>query len=1098
MRHQSILDSLSLEQIIEPNPIIVGPETPLTGVIDLISQTGGSKSCNLAEGESPANEILADSVRTSCALVISDSQLIGIFTERDIVRLIAASSTLADMTIADVMTQPVITLGTVDFQTVFATLNLLRRHRIRHLPVVDERNQLLGIVTPASIRRVLQPLDLLKFRRVGEVMSTQVIQASPTASVLRLAQLMTQHQVSCVVIVDRFEFSGLNSEFTQPSILNPQPSILRPMGIITERDIVQFRMLELNLEQVQAQAVMSAPLFLMSPEDSLWTVHLQMQQRRVRRLVVAGLEGELLGLVTQTSLLRVLDPIEMCTLLELLQQKVRQLELEKFEGLQRRTVELQAQAQTELSERKRAEEDRDRFFSLSLDMLCVAGLDGYFKRLNPAFESTLGFTTAELMAQPFLNFIHPDDQEATLAEVAKLATGTDTIAFENRYRCKDGSYRWLLWAATPYLDQQLLYATARDITERKQVEAALRQSQERYTLAVQGSRDGLWDWNILTNEVYYAPRFKQILGYQDPEMANHFSAFESRLHPDDHDWVLEKLRAHLEERSPYDVVYRLRTKTGDYRWIYARGQAIWDEVGNPTRMAGSICDITERKQAEQKIHEQAALLDVATDAIFVQDLEQQILFWNKGAEHLYGWAASEALGKNADQLLYRESPAEFAEIQAMLAEQGEWQGELHQVTKADQDLITESRWTLVHDQGGNPKSVLVVNTDITEKKQLEVQFLRAQRLESIGALAGGIAHDLNNILTPILAIAQLLPLKFPDVDEQTLQLFEILQANAKRGGDLVKQVLSFSRGVEGKRMVLQIRHLISEISKIAEETFPKSIEFYADPPPDLWTIRGDATQLHQVLMNLCVNARDAMPNGGSLRITAENLLIDENYARMHLEAKVGPYIMVKVSDTGIGIPPEIVDRIFEPFFTTKAPGQGTGLGLSTVIGIVKNHGGFVNVYSEVGQGAQFKIYLPALEITAAAPTKDPELPTGQGELILVVDDEAPIREITQTSLETYNYRVLTAADGIEAIALYAQHQGDISVVLMDMMMPSMDGATAIRTLQKIDPAVKLIAVSGLVSSDKIAVAMDTGVNAFLLKPYTAEELLKTLREILND
>lgn len=505
--------------------------------------------------------------------------------------------------------------------------------------------------------------------------------------------------------------------------------------------------------------------------------------------------------------------------------------------------------------------------------------------------------------------------------------------------------------------------------------------------------------------------------------------------------------------------------------------------------------LIERQRAEQKIREQAALLNIATDAIRVQDLETQILFWNKGAERLYGWKAAEALGKNAKELLYKGYPLEIAAAQKIVLDKGEWYGELHQVTKFGKEIIVESRWTLVRDQQGKPKSVLVVNTDITQKKQLEAQFLRAQRMESIGTLAGGIAHDLNNVLAPILMSAQLLQLK--TTDDRTQQLLQTIEANAKRGGNLVKQVLSFARGVEGKHTILQVRHLISEIKHIAMQTFPKSIQFYTDIAPELWSVSGDATQLHQVLMNLSVNARDAMPDGGILRISASNLLIDQNYAQMNLEATVGAYILITVSDTGTGIPPEIVDRIFEPFFTTKEQGKGTGLGLATVIGIIKSHGGFVDVYSEVGQGTQFKVYLPAVEGTTTQPEKDMELPTGNGELILVVDDESAICEVTKTSLLTYNYEVLTASDGIEAIALYAQHKHEISLVLMDMMMPSMDGPTTIRTLQKLNPQVKIIAVSGLDSSDKVNAAISAGAKAFLSKPYTAQELLKIINSVLN-
>ena len=306
------------------------------------------------------------------------------------------------------------------------------------------------------------------------------------------------------------------------------------------------------------------------------------------------------------------------------------------------------------------------------------------------------------------------------------------------------------------------------------------------------------------------------------------------------------------------------------------------------------------------------------------------------------------------------------------------------------DIIVESRWTLVNGFDKKGQSILVVNTDITQKKALEAQFFRAQRLESIGTLASGIAHDLNNVLAPILMTGQLLETQLHD--DLSKRLLPILISNAKRGASLVKQVLSFTRGVEGDRTLLQLNHLITEIQQIIKETFPKSIDVSTQIPSNLWILSGDSTQLHQVLMNLCVNARDAMPDGGSLQIRVENLFIDKNYASMHIGMQVGPYVLMTVADTGVGIPPAILDSIFEPFFTTKELGKGTGLGLSTAVGIIKSHGGFINVYSEVGRGSQFKVYLPAQAATETLEEQEQELPKGNGEWILVVDDEDSIRD----------------------------------------------------------------------------------------------------------
>jgi len=507
----------------------------------------------------------------------------------------------------------------------------------------------------------------------------------------------------------------------------------------------------------------------------------------------------------------------------------------------------------------------------------------------------------------------------------------------------------------------------------------------------------------------------------------------------------------------------------------------------------------ERKQAEQKIREQAALLDITTDAILVRDLDHQIQFWNKGAEYLYGWKTNEAIGKNANELLYRqETLSQLQDIQTSLSEHGSWQGELSQVHKDGKEIIVASRWALMQDDQGEPKSIVTVNTDITEKKQLEAQFLQAQRMESLGTLASGIAHDLNNALTPMMMTVQLLETQL--FDKQGKQWLSILENNVRRAADLVKQVLWFSRGHEVNFTTLQVRHLILEVEQIVRQTFPKAIDLCVDiPTPNLWTISGDATQLHQALMNLCINARDAMPEGGVLRIFAKNMWIDTQQVRKNLDAKVGPYVAITVSDNGTGISKEIIDRIFEPFFTTKELGQGTGLGLSTVMGIVKSHGGFVNVVSEIKKGTEFQVCLPVKQTveTDEILAGHNELLVGHGELVLVVDDDHSIAEITKNLLERNAYKVVVARDGMEAVALYTQHMHEISAVLVDMMMPSMDGPTTIRVLKRINPKVKIIGVSGLVSNHEMIKIVGDSITTFLSKPFTSDELLKILQLTLN-
>ncbi|MGQ9871635.1 MAG: PAS domain S-box protein [Leptodesmis sp.] len=509
----------------------------------------------------------------------------------------------------------------------------------------------------------------------------------------------------------------------------------------------------------------------------------------------------------------------------------------------------------------------------------------------------------------------------------------------------------------------------------------------------------------------------------------------------------------------------------------------------------SVLEESEERFRILSSREQAALLDIASDAIFVRDLDHQILYWNQGAEQLYGWSATEAIGQQASDLLQEPTP-QIAEIVQTLLDQGEWRGEIHKTTKAGKEVIVDAHWTLVRDEVGPPRSILAVSTDITERKQIEAQFYQAQRLESLGTLASGIAHDLNNVLTPILAIAQLLRLKPLNLDARSQEMLRVLEDSAKRGANMIKQILTFTRSTGEKRVPLQVAPLLLEVIQVVQQTFPKTITVRDNiPNPFCGLVSADPTHLYQVLMNLCVNARDAMPNGGTLTLSVENYFVDAVFAQMNLHAQVGNYVLITIADTGIGIPAELRDRIFEPFFTTKEPGKGTGLGLSTVLGIVKDYGGFVQVSSEVGQGSQFKVYLPAIEGATEELVQSEELLGGHGELVLIVDDDMAVQRANQSLLEHHQYTTLVASDGIEATALYTKYQDEVKVVLIDVMMPNMDGVTTVRILQKINPQVKIIAISGLSTNRETILA--AGANVFLLKPYTLEDLLQSLRDLIG-
>lgn len=521
-----------------------------------------------------------------------------------------------------------------------------------------------------------------------------------------------------------------------------------------------------------------------------------------------------------------------------------------------------------------------------------------------------------------------------------------------------------------------------------------------------------------------------------------------------------------------------------------------DEENILSLLSGQIAAAIERKQSDEKIREQAALLNKAQDAIILEALDGTILFWNQAAARIFGWSYEEAIGRKLVDLYKSNVLFPLTYAREAVLKDGDWSGEIVRLNRSGAEVVMDCRWKLLYDAEGKPKSIMQVCTDVTEKKKLEAQFMRAQRLESIGTLAGGIAHDLNNVLSPIMMSVRTLKLKL--TDEDSGKILQALESSAKRGADMVRQVLMFGRGAQGDRLVLQPRHIIRETLNIATETFPKSIQIEHSMPKDLWTIMGDATQIHQVLLNLSVNARDAMPDGGVLTITADNVVLNEDYAKLNIDAKRGKYVVITVSDTGRGIPPNLIDKIFEPFFTTKEIGKGTGLGLSTALALVKGHGGFLNVYSELNKGTSFKVFLPACDLVEpGAPVElDMDRYVGEGELILVVDDESSIREIARATLEAFGYKVVVARDGAEAIAVFAKNMSKIQLVIIDNMMPVLDGKSAIPALRRMETSAKIVATSGF-QQESTGIVPEQ-IDGFLGKPFTGEMLLKTVHEVLHE
>ncbi|MFA6545630.1 MAG: PAS domain S-box protein, partial [Limisphaerales bacterium] len=564
--------------------------------------------------------------------------------------------------------------------------------------------------------------------------------------------------------------------------------------------------------------------------------------------------------------------------------------------------------------------------------------------------------------------------------------------------------------------------------------------------------------------------------------------------------ILAAAERALERHQPEQIEAHFTTTFGKEVW--ASIQIVPFQRGDHWHLLALYTDIGERMLATAQLLLQSAALDAAANSIAITDTKGTILWVNDAFTKGTGYTLAEVIGKNPRVLKSGHHPAEFYEGMWKTILSGRvWHGEIHNLRKDGSALQEDATITPVKDTSGRITHFIAIKQDITERKQLEKQFLRAQRMESVGLLAGGIAHDLNNVLAPILMGAGMLRLL--TIDARLVEQLERIEQSAQRGADIVKQVLTFSRGIEGERITLQPKHIVKDMVRMARETFPRNIRIQVDLPTELWPVVGDPTQIHQVLLNLSVNARDAMPDGGDLNYSALDVEVDAKLAQANPGAKPGPHTVLRVQDTGTGIPPEVIDRMFEPFFTTKELGKGTGLGLSTVLGIVRSHGGFVTVQSQTGRGTTFNVYLPANpQAVSAAPPAPPEaVPLGHGELLLVVDDEDDIQQVTRSMLECNGYRVITAGDGTDALSQLSKQLNDVKLVITDIMMPFMDGVQLIRAVHRLSPNMPVVASSGALGmpgqKDRTDEVAGLGVKHILHKPYSVETLLRAVHEELH-
>jgi len=717
-----------------------------------------------------------------------------------------------------------------------------------------------------------------------------------------------------------------------------------------------------------------------------------------------------------------------------------------------------------------------------------------------------------------IQFYAPGDREIVDRAFSKAVNQGEAYDLELRFVSAKGDHLWVRTIGNPVFENgkvTKVVGNIMDITERREAQEALRDREERLELALFGGNLSTWDWNIQTGEVQFDERWAEMKGFSLDEIRPHVRGWEELVHPDDLPGVWEVINAHLEGETPfYKAEFRVHHKSGEWLWIQDRGKVIeWDAQGNPLRACGTNMDITERKKSESERERMEALLlkrnqfieailDHLPVGLAVNSIDEgKATYMNKMFQDIYGWPEEELediegfFEKVFPDPEYREKmkARTLSDIQSGDPERMHWEG-VEATGKDGRKKIVSAKNIPIYPQNFMISTV----QDITESKRLQAQLEQAQKMEAVGNLAGGVAHDFNNKLGVIMGHAEMALLEMKPEDHQYAHIKEILEA-AKRSADLTRQLLAFARKQTISPQVLDLNETVEGMLKMLRRLIGEDIDLSWQPDTNLWPVLMDAAQIDQMLANLCVNARDAIQGVGKITIATENAVLDEAYCARHAAFVPGEYVMLAVSDDGRGMDQEILVNVFEPFFTTKEVGEGTGLGLATVYGIVKQNQGFINVYSEPGKGSTFKIYVPRHEKDYGREVRDRrrEVAGAQGETVLLVEDDPAILDVGKSLLKRLGYTVLTADGPGEAMKTAQNHRGGIHLLITDVIMPRMSGKDLAEQVAKIRPEVKTLFMSGY-TANTIAHhgVLDQGVH-FIEKPFSVHDLGRKVREVLD-